>query len=317
MAAIVLHRILTITIVAFGLCSLAFATDSDRVEAGDTVFAACPGAEFHEDETVLQSLDEGVKIQVSEVSEDRIEGVVEIDGDTRTGWILAQKVHKPDDEKSIAALKEIEEIDLCVNRLGAVQRIDAKDTHFGGEALTLLEGLYSLECLDLSGSRVTNDDLRHLEGLSNLRWLYLDRTTVDDEGLLSLRHLTNLEVLVLSGSKVRGSGLRHLRNLRQLRVLNLSDCEIDDDALVNLSGLNQVHTLALENAPFDGSGLVDLKPMEHLTTLNLSGCSLKTGTLMHLKDAKDLRIIRASEASIPEEDRDALLAANPNLAMFD
>jgi len=301
---------------ALALAGPARATDCELLEAGDTVFSACPGVAFEVEADSAKPLREGAVIQVSAVSGNRVRGLAEIDGETRSGWIAADKVHKPDDAECVAALRALPEIRIHHNRFGAIERIDAQDAHFGGENLALLDGLYSLEGLELSGARITNDDLCALEDLSNLRWLYLDRTSVNDDGLLSLRHLVNLEVLVLSESDVRGPGLVHLNKLRRLRVLNLSDCHLDDEALRHLGGLSQVQTLALENAPIRGDGLVHLRAMERLNVLNLNGCSLRQGTLLHLQEAKDLRIIRAREAEIPPADREILMAANPRLAIF-
>ena len=295
-----------------------WATDCERVEAGDTVFAACPGAPFAV-ESGTQSpmpLGEGVEIQVSSVTGDRIQGVATVDGETRSGWIPADKVQKPDDPECVAALREFSGVELHLNRHGAVERIDAHDSDFGGDLVRHLDGLYSLEGLELSGARITNDDLCALEDLSNLRWLYLDRTSVNDEGLLSLRHLARLEVLVLSASDVCGPGLAHLTKLRKLRVLNLSDCQLNDDALRHLQGLRSVQTLALENAEIRGDGLAYLRSMDRLNVLNLNGCSLRPGTLLHLRDAQYLRIVRVREAEIPQADRDQLMAANPRLAIF-
>lgn len=298
----------------------AAATDCERLESGDTVFSACPDAPFSVDSDAgtgsPMPLSEGVVIRVAAVTGNRVQGIAEIGGESRAGWISADKVHKLDDPESVAALRQLPGIALYLDRFGAVQRVDAQNSAFGGEAMAHLQGLYSLEGLELSGSRVTNDDLCQLENLSNLRWLYLDRTSVNDDGLLSLRHLMNLEVLVLSDSKVRGPGLVYLTKLRRLRVLNLSDCQLTDQSMSHLRGLSQVQTLALENAGIRGDGLVHLQAMARLNVLNLNGCTLRPGTLLHLKDAQYLRIVRIREATIPEADREQLLAANPRVAIF-
>ena len=289
----------------------------EHVEPGDTVYAACGGAEFHAESDACMPLEEGTEIQVSSVTENRVRGIAEIEGEVRIGWILSHKIQKRDREESVAALKEIDDIRLHFDRHGAVLRIDATNSHFGGDDLKHLKGLYSLETLELSGSRVTNGDLRHLEDLVNLRWLYLDHTSINDDGLLSLRHLVNLEVLALGQTSVRGSGLAHLSHLRNLRVLNLSDCDLQDDSLRHLGRFEGVQTLALQNVPIDGRGLIHLQSMPRLNVLNLCGCHLKPGTLLHLKGAEELCIIRARLASIPSTDKLALKASNSRLTVFE
>jgi len=204
----------------------------------------------------------------------------------------------------VAALRALPEIRIHRNRFGAIERIDAQDTHFGGENLALLNGLYEPGRPGaFPAHAITNDDLCALEDLSNLRWLYLDRTSVNDEGLLSLRHLVNLEVLVLSQSDVRGPGLVHLDRLRRLRVLNLSDCHLDDEALRHLRGLKQVQTLALENAPLRGMAW-PISVRWSVERAQLERLLSAPGDAPPPPGREDLRIIRAREAEIPQADRD-------------
>src|SRR5262245_14919651 len=67
------------------------------------------------------------------------------------------------------------------------------------------------------GSDPTDDDLHVLEKLAALEQLTLNnRKKITDVGLAHLAGLTNLKVLVLNGTSISGPGLRHLRDLRQL-----------------------------------------------------------------------------------------------------
>ena len=65
----------------------------------------------------------------------------------------------------------------------------------------------------------TDDDLEHLEGLSDLRELWLAHTQVTDRGLEHLRELTNLQELYLWRTRVTDAGLEHLRGLTMLQAL--------------------------------------------------------------------------------------------------
>jgi hypothetical protein len=294
----------------------AAASDCEGLQAGDTVFAACPGVPFQTDTDESWPLGEGAVIRVSAVAGARIRGEAEIDGSPRVGWIEATRVHRPDDPGALAELRRAEGVELHPNRHGSIARVTARDARFGAEAMAALHGLHDLEGLDLSGARFTNDDLDALRGLSTLRWLSLDRTSVNDEGLHALRHLPALEVLALARTAVRGPGLGHLRSLAHLRVLNLSGCALDDDGLRHLAALPQVQTLALQDLPVRGPGLAHLEALTSLNVLNLSGCDLRPGAVLHLRALPLLRILRLHESPVPASDEAALRAANPHLAVF-
>jgi hypothetical protein len=82
-----------------------------------------------------------------------------------------------------------------------------------------LDGLPHVQRLNLAGSNLTDDDLRHLVGLKELYGLDLSRTTVSDGGLVHLQGLVNLSWLVLSGTKVTDVGVARLRKeLRYTRI---------------------------------------------------------------------------------------------------
>jgi hypothetical protein len=87
--------------------------------------------------------------------------------------------------------------------------------------LSPLAGLCAddLQYLQLSGTRVGNADLAHLQGLTGLRVLWLYDTRVGDAGLIYLRGLRGLRVLNLRSTLVSGGGVDALQQ-------HLPECEI-------------------------------------------------------------------------------------------
>jgi hypothetical protein len=67
------------------------------------------------------------------------------------------------------------------------------------------------EQLDLSGSKVTDDGLRHLKGLRSLKILNLSNTAVSDEGLARLQGISTLRELELVRTKVTKAGVDELQ----------------------------------------------------------------------------------------------------------
>jgi hypothetical protein len=90
------------------------------------------------------------------------------------------------------------------------------DADFGRRAddslMTQVGQLRELEVLDLHGNKeVTDIGLARLEGLTTLRFLYLDETGVTDAGLKHLRTMKKLEGLWLANTRVTSTGVEELR----------------------------------------------------------------------------------------------------------
>jgi hypothetical protein len=80
----------------------------------------------------------------------------------------------------------------------------------------------SMNIVDLSGTRATNDDLAHLPVFVSLEHLFLNDTRVTDAGLIHLRQFTELKELSIEHSQITDNGLVYLRSLRGLRELHLA-----------------------------------------------------------------------------------------------
>lgn len=75
--------------------------------------------------------------------------------------------------------------------------------------------------LNLAGSAVTDEGLRHVGRLTRLTELHLENTGVTDAGLAHLSGLKHLEYLNLYGTNVSDAGVEHLKTLPNLRKLYL------------------------------------------------------------------------------------------------
>jgi len=85
------------------------------------------------------------------------------------------------------------------------------------DGLRHLAGLRELRSLNLSDAlAIDGRGLAHLRGLPWLRYLMLDATSVGDEGLEYLRELPALERVLLAGTKVTDAGLAGASVLRQV-----------------------------------------------------------------------------------------------------
>jgi hypothetical protein len=91
----------------------------------------------------------------------------------------------------------------------------------------------------------TDDDLTHLEGLHELRFLYLGGGRITDDGLELLKNLTGLRMLILWGNPITGEGLKHLCQLKKLRHLDLGNTSVTDDHLIHLKHLTGLERIDL------------------------------------------------------------------------
>ena len=85
-----------------------------------------------------------------------------------------------------------------------------------------------LRILDLRNTSVTDAGLKDLAVLAELRELYLIDAKVTDAGLKEVAKLKQLQKLYLVGAKVTDAGLKNLVSLDQLKELNVSDTMVTD-----------------------------------------------------------------------------------------
>ncbi len=69
------------------------------------------------------------------------------------------------------------------------------------------------------GTSISDDELKHLSGLTKLQWLSLDGTLISDAELKHLSRLTKLKTLRLEGTQVTNEGVESLQQ-------KLPDCII-------------------------------------------------------------------------------------------
>jgi hypothetical protein len=110
----------------------------------------------------------------------------------------------------------------------------------------------SLTMLRLGGSKaVTDDGVRHLARLPNLRHLDLSGTAVTDRGLEVLRQLPRLETVSLGWTWVTDAGVAQLSGCEALERVNLSGTRTGDGAIRALAGKERLRHFASGSAVTD------------------------------------------------------------------
>jgi hypothetical protein len=88
--------------------------------------------------------------------------------------------------------------------------------------------------LNLAGTKISDDGLKALDNMSNLRRLHLEKTAVTDAGLSHLKNLNNLEYLNLYHTSVSDAGLAQLQGLKKLKNVYLWQSKVTDEGAETL-----------------------------------------------------------------------------------
>lgn len=148
--------------------------------------------------------------------------------------------------------------------------------------------LLDLRELNLSGAEVTDGGLVHLKNLKKLEKLNLSGTGITDDGLSQLTDLTHLRVLALASTLVGDSGLMYLNSLEKLEDLDISATRVTDAGLKQMSSSSQLRSLTIRSGMTD-AGLAAVKKFLLLEKLNVSRSKITDAGLINLAELETLR----------------------------
>ncbi|GAA4441406.1 hypothetical protein [Bremerella cremea] len=127
-------------------------------------------------------------------------------------------------------------------------------------SLAAIQSCRHLVTLDLTGCRVTSDDLLKLQS-PHLEAYYLAHTAVDDRFLAALRDREWLMELDLQGTQVTDEGLKHLATCPHLMSLHVGGPQVTGSFLPALDGHRRLTTLTFSGDAIDPQHLVNLTAM--------------------------------------------------------
>jgi hypothetical protein len=157
-----------------------------------------------------------------------------------------------------------------------------------------LDGLAGLSCLRTLSwrARFSDTTLGSLKAVSQLRVLFLGMTPLQDEQLRHLQPLTELEQLDLAFTAVSGPGFQHLQSLPKLRVLSLRGCVLEQ-GLVILGEFPALEEVDMTKAALRPMALKQLKALRNLRVLKLSAPTpqLAQWVRSQLSDAPRLNLV--------------------------
>ena len=97
--------------------------------------------------------------------------------------------------------------------------------------MPLPEGEFGLVRVNLNEITLTDNDLKRLSGLKNVRYLGLHRAEITDAGLDHLTGLTTLRELELSYNRITDLGLDKIKAFTRLEKLYLYNTDVTDEGV--------------------------------------------------------------------------------------
>jgi len=139
--------------------------------------------------------------------------------------------------------------------------------------------------LGLRGTQVTDEGMKHLGLLKNLRILSLGNTKVTDVGLNELAGLKSLGTLELDQTEVTNAGMKVVAGFKSLVWLELEYTKVTDVGLKDLAGLNGLERLDVGANKVTDASVKELAGHKSLKTLLLYGTQLSDAGVVELRQA--------------------------------
>jgi len=98
----------------------------------------------------------------------------------------------------------------------------------------VLPAIESIIYVEFYATQVSDAGLFHLEGMTSLQALDLTQTKVSDAGLAHLRGMSSLDYLNLNGTQVTDAGLVHLKGMTSLQWIFLQETQVSDAGVTEL-----------------------------------------------------------------------------------
>lgn len=136
----------------------------------------------------------------------------------------------------------------------------------GGSVTMTNDG--QVRAVNLTGSTIEDDDLRHLSALPRMTLLNLDGTRITDHGLQHIRDLPGLSILRLARTPITDAGLKRLQNLPGLTTLILDDTAVTDAGFANLEQLPSLGSISAMGCPITSRA-------EEIVRTHAPGCRIK------------------------------------------
>ena len=147
---------------------------------------------------------------------------------------------------------------------------------------------------------LADDATKQIGRFHRLQYLTLIECGISDEHLKPLRSLSELRLLYLDGNPIEGHGLAALAELKRFRELTLSSCRLSDRGLASFPHLGSLTLLSLANNQITDAAVASLveADLDELSSLILSRTDVTDRSLALLTLLKRLRSVDLSDTRV-------------------
>lgn len=182
-----------------------------------------------------------------------------------------------------------------------VVEVNVWTTNFTDDDLKGLAGLTNVRKLRFAGTRITGHGFKDLLELEHLTELDVSQTLVDDEGLKVIARLSRLRVLGLRATKVTDPGLQVLAPLTRLEELSVASNRLGDTAALAISANHKhLRRLYFDNSDLGDVGAVALATLPNLQTLAINGTRVKDKGLAEIVKLRTLETLYLSFSDVTD-----------------
>lgn len=195
----------------------------------------------------------------------------------------------PDDK----VVKRVEELGGRIARDRVLPGTPATEVDLSGTAVTnadlrLLSNRDEIRTLNLHRTGISDAGVEHLKSLSHLTTLTIGDTRVTNAGLEALTSLDQLQFIGLHGTRVNDEGVKHLKAFPHLKSLFLSKTDVTDESINTVKGLTDLELLWLAETRITDAGLAELAALSKLKSLSLEKTAITDDGLLHLAGLREL-----------------------------
>lgn len=217
---------------------------------------------------------------------------------------ISQTPAKPipaDDAEAVAVVEAVTD-QIRRGGQGEIIGLDFRDTEVTDETLVAVGKLSQLQQLDLRDGSISDAGLAHLTELKQLKALRLSGksgdTNVTDDGMKFVAQLPNLKLLSLDSLWVSEIGLSELRGMANLQELYMAETTIADEAIEIMASMPKLKKLRLAKTQIGAPAIAAMPQLEKLEELDLSECAQLSdeamGPLAEMKSLKKLNLWRVN-----------------------
>lgn len=178
------------------------------------------------------------------------------------------------------------------------------DTKISDEEMFYIGTLEEIVILDLSGTPVGPQGLRHCTSLSELQQLHLARTSLGESVWSVVEHFPNLTVLDVAETHVTGEQVPDSLSLRHLKILHGDDARITDAGLEKICrACPYLESLSISGTNVSSDASKFLNPLRGLGALSINDTNTDDCFIGGLSREflTNLRVLRVRSTAISSE----------------